>query len=630
MPELAVEDACQEDFGERSAETMPLLRLVINDIGAETDDRAELRTPWDSSEAFVSPEETTVEEDAVDEAMSLLANLGSPHHAPIRIYMKQAQRVALLTPGEEIEIAQAMEQAALDAIEALAKWPPGLRRVSIALERVKNGARPLGSVARIAQAAADEAAGDDEGEGELLRVGPEPSSSSVPATEPPLSDKEGEPDESAIEPAVESALARAQRLTELLVDIYAGPLRSSEIQEALTDLSLRPAFLLELCDAAVSDPGSEEQARYAAATAALCAARDRMIRSNLRLVMSQAKRYLYTGVPYGDLIQEGNIGLISAAEKFDWRRGFRFSTMATWWIKQAIGRSAADKALAIRLPVHVHETVQRLAPERGSIDSILGSPEEEKLARGTGIAPRKLQAMLRPLSTPLAIEEIDASTDSPDPSALHALEATSLRQLEATIGELLDELEPRMAKVLRLRFGIDTGEPMTLEEVGQLFNLTRERIRQIESKALRRLNHPLRKDRLASWSYAWLSGSYKRGAPNAADALRFPERDAEDPTELIHFGADRADHELSAAPRAPEEYDAPAASLAPLGRRPTALERVVLQAKALGVPVDWEPAGESRSLCVRILKARDGAQRKLIRALLSMGFILEPGQGYWR
>ncbi|MBE2183370.1 MAG: sigma-70 family RNA polymerase sigma factor [Anaerolineae bacterium] len=227
-------------------------------------------------------------------------------------------------------------------------------------------------------------------------------------------------------------------------------------------------------------------------------AREHLINANTRLVVSIAKRYMSRGVPFLDLIQEGNLGLMKAVEKFDHRRGFRFSTYATWWIRQTITRAIADQGRTIRVPVHMSDRIRRMYKTLRRLEQENGhKPTPDELARELKLDPRKVRWMLRVSWQPLSLERPVGEDDDSELGQFIENEmipgpaqATYDKMLREKLDMLLDSLTPREARILRLRFGFANGRSYTLEEVGEQFGLTRERIRQIEGKALRRLRHP--------------------------------------------------------------------------------------------------------------------------------------------
>ncbi len=594
VPTSAVDDFDGVVEAPTTADPKSPLRYVIEDLGAETDERFEYRAPHESFEVHVDLVETADEEWAVDEALAFLADLEARRNDPMRHYMREAQRKALIGADEEAALAKAMESASKDAVDCLALWPKGLALVFEAIDSVKGGNLPASSIAT------GEREEGEGGGGAPEAVDASPETESGPGRETVADDVE--PGRAGLDEA--TLISKAQGLLHLVESADAPSASSSLIRAALHELWLSRPFLLRLADRV---DATEPAGRFLAATRRLGAARDRMAGANLRLVLAHAKRYLFSGIPMDDLIQEGNIGLLRAVDKFDWRRGYKFSTMATWWIRQQISRSVADAALAIRLPAHFRDDVYLIERAGKDLEKELGKPPSiERLASRLDMKPAKVAMLLRAVSTPLSIDDLEeelASAGSTAPDPFGALDAS---QLGDALAKALDGLDSKPAKVVRLRFGIGVAEPCTLEEVGQLFEVTRERIRQIEAKAMRRLMHPTRADALRPW------------LDNEPPPKTRKKEDSPAPTETADADAPE-----------PDEPAFESAQGVELG--PEAMERVLARTAELGITVERTGSGISTATWVLVDdEARDNQTRGVVRRLLALGFMHWPGRGYWK
>jgi RNA polymerase primary sigma factor len=277
------------------------------------------------------------------------------------------------------------------------------------------------------------------------------------------------------------------------VDLAKAIEAGTEAATLLADGKSRPAEDLELL-ADIIERGNR--------------ARQRLVESNLRLVVSVARRYMNRGIPLGDLIQDGNIGLMRAVEKFDYRRGFKFSTYATWWIRQAVSRSLADQSRTIRVPVHMVETINKYVRLSSSLQQELGrEPTIDEVAEAMETTPDRVREIIRILPQPISLEstvgdEADATLGDfvIDENAVDMDEAATRIVLRAQVEGVLETLTPRERRVVELRFGLDGDKLYTLSEIGAELGVTRERIRQIETKALRKLRHPSRSKLLREFS----------------------------------------------------------------------------------------------------------------------------------
>jgi RNA polymerase primary sigma factor len=280
----------------------------------------------------------------------------------------------------------------------------------------------------------------------------------------------------------------------------------AERKEAILDAQARLAAIQEGTGLPVHEI-KEINRRMSIGEAKARRAKKEMVEANLRLVISIAKKYTNRGLQFLDLIQEGNIGLMKAVDKFEYRRGYKFSTYATWWIRQAITRSIADQARTIRIPVHMIETINKLnRVSRQMLQEMGREPQPEELAARMEMPEDKVRKVLKIAKEPISMETpIGDDEDShlgdfiEDQAVMSPIDSATREGLKESVREVLSGLTPREAKVLRMRFGIDMNTDHTLEEVGKQFDVTRERIRQIEAKALRKLRHPSRSESLRSF-----------------------------------------------------------------------------------------------------------------------------------
>jgi RNA polymerase primary sigma factor len=290
-----------------------------------------------------------------------------------------------------------------------------------------------------------------------------------------------------------------------LKEIGRVPLLTAEEEVELAKRMERGQLAKQRLEEGVEDPIEQEYLLWVVRDGER--AQEHLIKANSRLVVSVAKKYVGRGVPFLDLIQEGNIGLIRAVNKFDYRRGYKFSTYATWWIRQAVTRAIADQGRTIRVPVHMYEQINRLTRTSRQLVQELGrEPTTEEIAEALGVSPKKVEQVIRVSQRPLSLEmPVGEEEDSylgdfiPDEDAQSPTDEASRQLLREVIDEIFASLSPREVRILQLRFGLVDGYNYTLEEVGRKFGVTRERIRQIEAQALGRLRHPSRSRKLRDY-----------------------------------------------------------------------------------------------------------------------------------
>lgn len=454
-------DVCSNADGSRNEEAERLLAFVAGELGATV-------VEWTGSDEDPFLSDASMEEDRLlTEAAEFAEDIASGRNDPFRFFAKGI-RGDLLEAEEEIALAREMEEAGRAALSALAVWPEGLSAVFDAADRVAAG----------------------EADAESFTAGPEPSSDEEPGSRS-IDTVDDEDDESELD-------EEAAFFVSAVTAVKSARGDACRAADALEEVRLTRGFLMELADKAGADLAGSD---FVESLARQAKARERMILCNLRLALSIAKKHLWSGIPFDDLVQEANIGLMKAVERYDWRRGFRFSTYATWWIRQQVSRLIADTGRAVRAPVHIQETARKVLRERDSAEARLGRPEtESETARRIGMSLAKTRMLLTMFEDAVSLDEVDPDSslsraeglvDERTSDPTDVAERASLRR---TLLGMLEDLDERAREVIFLRFGLMDDDAMTLEEVGQHFGVTRERIRQIESKTMRRLSHPNKRD----------------------------------------------------------------------------------------------------------------------------------------
>ena len=468
--------------------------LIITPDDEEDDaDQVEAEEPSASLESLVPTTPTGIRSRATSSASAASAadDLASVNvDDPVRMYLREIGRVDLLTSEEEVYFAKQMERRhyLLQLRNAAGEGadPPSPYEI---IERTYEAFRRgwIYVVAVFTEARPDSPA--DSRSQMLFQV--------LPVT--------GLPEGTMSRVAERFGISEAQLEEELRIRRVEFELFPEGMQEALEDpdIWIEPSEIKKVCGRSAMSLRRDHQRFIVEGDMAQA----HLTEANLRLVVSVAKKYVGRGMTISDLIQEGNLGLIRAVEKFQYHKGFKFSTYATWWIRQAITRAIADQARTIRIPVHMVETINRLMRTSRRLQQELGrEPTSEEIAKEMELPPERVREILKISQEPISIwtpvgEEDDSNLGDfiEDEKALAPADVASQQMLQQQLEDVLDSLSERERQVLRLRFGIEDGRTRTLEEVGREFEVTRERIRQIEAKALRKLRHPSRSKMLRDY-----------------------------------------------------------------------------------------------------------------------------------
>ena len=464
-------------------------------------------------------EEATEEAQREDSISAVLASDLISVDDPVRMYLKEIGKVPLLTAEEEVNLAKSIELGEM-ALESPALSVVHLYELGVETKKRMALGRPkefVDEATRFSGKALRYTLKDAEGGKELKRL-----ANRLLRLREPLQAEANSKEISAeaailiaeLVAIIDGAKRDPERLTIRILPAYAKIHGPAEGAERLGELVMigqeMRTVLVKHLDLLVRDDADEQRGLRRLADELIQKgddARHNLTEANLRLVVSIAKKYIGRGMSFLDLIQEGNIGLIRAVEKFDYRKGYKFSTYATWWIRQAITRAIADQARTIRIPVHMVETINKLIRvSRGLLQELGRDPTAEEIAERMLITADKVREIVKVSQEPVSLETpIGEEEDShlgdfiPDNQALAPSDAASHKLLKEQVESVLEGLTGRERRVLQLRFGLEDGRTRTLEEVGREFNVTRERIRQIEAKALRKLRHPSRSRKLKDY-----------------------------------------------------------------------------------------------------------------------------------
>lgn len=596
VSETALIDVCREVDTSRNEDTERLLTFVLGDLGIVIDEWTGLAEQSDLLEP------TTDEELGLSEALEFVEDLASGHNEPLRFYAKGVKK-DLLRAAEELTLGREMEDARRQALDALACWPMGLGAVFEAADKVA-----CGEASHEAFISRDDLVGEGEGN---------ESTSETSSGE----EVEHEDDEFGLDSVAATFVSAVSAARSAGND-------SLKVRNALAAANLSRVFLIELSRKAGCDLAG---AGFSSAIRRQEVARERMILSNLRLVLSIANKYRWSELPFDDLVQEGNIGLMRAVERFDWRKGFRFSTYATWWIRQQITRAIANQERAVRVPVHMQDLARNILRERDKFELQIGRPEgERETSHRTGIALDKIKLLLTVFEKVSSLDErLEGSTtflldtlmeEEPSDPAI-AAENASLRTI---LLDMIGELDERSAKVVTLRFGLGQDDAMTLEEIGFLFDVTRERIRQIESKALKKLCHPNRMEKLTLYV-----GDYFEVKQPLSPEVESEEARAQGTT---HLGTGESYHPVSEdVVIVHRVVNKPALSNFPVeasaARHERLLSDLLDEARALGLSVEEPHSGDCR-IHVLLPAQPDARVRKVTRRMIDIGFTLLSGTTY--
>lgn len=476
VPEYILNDLCEFMPESNSVDYKKIFIQILNDIGVELDERI----IFDDVNLF----EINLNNDDHELLINSFEDLTSSYNDPLRHYSKELYKCALLTAQEEIQLSKAAEDSYQRSLVTLCEWRQGLEKIVQDSILIRSGIQNIDYISKF-KSNEDELTDEEVDETEP--------SKNISVETTLTQDPEALDENSSNTEELGEFLEITGALNEILDSGVSLAVNFKKIKKIVFSLKLSRDYLLSLAnDRTLLHYHKLDSYEFCRHVKDYEKSRNKMIVSNLRLVLSIAKRYQNQGIPFEDLIQDGNLGLMKAVDRFDWQRGFKFSTYATWWIRQSVTRGIADKSRTIRIPVHLNETLSKITRNNEMLTRKYGVISNYDLAKSVGINFVKLEGMLArlenpqpihmPLENQLLLEDCIADNYYEQPYKLLLYQA-----LKNSIRNIVSELKEPQAQVISLRFGLDEEEPHTLEEIGIKFGLTRERIRQIEAKALKKL-----------------------------------------------------------------------------------------------------------------------------------------------